>query len=202
MGSCHCSNQVSYMNLSIQAMVGRSGCSMTAGVSYGRREMDDPAEDSVAAPSAHSWRFGDDDLTFIVSRADIRRYALSVGAVAGIHHDVAAARRAGYRDLVGPAYFFQTIGTSLGRLAPAAALRPDGLLGDDDAEDRVVAGGSEVTLGAPICAGDEVHVTVSEDPPEIKQGSRARLTIRTIHRTYSVAGVVAAQEVYVRIGHG
>jgi hypothetical protein len=191
------------MNLSIQAVVGRFERSVTAGIRYGRREMDDPAKDNVTEASAHSWRFGgDDDLTFIVSRADIRRYALSVGAAAGIHHDVAAARQAGYRDIVGPAYFFQTIGTSLGRLVPAAALRPDGLIGEDDSEDRVVAGGSEVTLGAPICAGDEVQVTVSEDPPEIKQGSRARLTIRTMHRTYSVAGVVAAQEVYVRIGHG
>jgi acyl dehydratase len=139
--------------------------------------------------------------TFVVSRAEIRRFALSIGATDPVHHDVAAARAAGYRDLVAPGYFFQALGMSLGRLLPSEQLRADGLAGTDDLAGNVVAAGSTVTLGPPICAGDEVRVEVSEDPPEVKQGSRGRLTLHTINRRYVVDGSVAADEAYVRIGY-
>jgi acyl dehydratase len=140
------------------------------------------------------------DLAVTVSRAEIRRFALSIGATAAIHHDVDAAREAGYRDLVAPAYFFLTIGLSLGRLLPPDQLRADGLAGDDDMPGRVVAGGSEVVLGDPICAGDEVRVEVTESPPVPKQGSNGPLIVHTAHRVYSVNGVAAVTEAYIRIG--
>lgn len=135
-----------------------------------------------------------------VSRGEIRRYALAIGATNAIHHDVGAARAAGHRDLVGPAYFFQVIGQSLGRLLPAQALREDGLAATDDLDGNVVAAGSEVTLGRPICAGDEVEVEVSADPASVKQGSRGPLTIQVVHRRYRVQGDLAADEAYTRIG--
>jgi acyl dehydratase len=139
--------------------------------------------------------------TFVVSRAEIRRFALAVGATDPVHHDVGAARAAGHRDLVAPAYFFQVFGMSLGRLLPPGELRADGLAASDDLSGNVVAAGSTVTLGAPICAGDEVRVEVSEEPPEIKQGSRGPLTLHTINRRYLVDGSVAADEAYLRIGY-
>jgi hypothetical protein len=139
--------------------------------------------------------------TFVVSRSEIRRFALSIGATDPVHHDVTAARSAGYRDLVAPAYFFQVLGLSLGRLLPSAQLRADGLAGSDDLSGNVVAAGSTVTLGAPICAGDEVRVEVSDEPPLIKQGSRGQLTLHTINRRYVVDGSVAVDEAYVRIAH-
>lgn len=139
--------------------------------------------------------------TFVVSRAEIRRFALAIGAADPVHHDVVAARSAGHRDLVAPAYFFQALGLSLGRLLPPDELRPDGLAATDDLAGKVVAAGSTVTLGAPICAGDEVRVDVSEDPPETKQGSRGPLTLHTIHRRYVVDGSVAADEAYDRIAY-
>lgn len=141
------------------------------------------------------------DLTFVVSRSEVRRFALSIGALSPVHHDVEAARSAGYRDLVAPAYFFQTIGLSLGRLLPSTQLRADGLAGNDDLQGNVVAAGSTVKLGDPICAGDEVHVEVSDVPPVLKQGSRGPLTVHTINRTYRVNGGLAADETYVRIGY-
>jgi acyl dehydratase len=141
------------------------------------------------------------DLTVVVSRAEIRRFALSIGATAAIHHDVEAARRAGYRDLVAPAYFFLAIGLSLGRLLPPEQLRADGLAGNDDMPGRVVAGGSDVVLGEPICAGDEVHVEVTELAPVTKQGSSGPLTVHTANRVYSVNGVAAVTEAYIRIGY-
>jgi hypothetical protein len=138
---------------------------------------------------------------FVVSRAEIRRFALAIGATDPVHHDVDAARAAGHRDLVAPAYFFQTMGLSLGRLLPPDGLRADGLAATDDLSGNVVAAGSTVTLGEPICAGDEVRIEVSEDPPEVKQGSRGPLTLHTINRRYVVDGSVAADEAYVRIGY-
>jgi acyl dehydratase len=141
--------------------------------------------------------------SFAVSRADIRKFAVSIGAQSPIHHDVAAARDAGFRDLVAPAYFFLTLGMALGRILPVTALRTDGLPADDRLTSKVVAGGSQVALGEPICAGDEVEVRVSELQPEVKQGASGRLTIYTVHRTYTVGGVMCADESYIRIGkHG
>jgi acyl dehydratase len=139
--------------------------------------------------------------TFVVSRAEIRRFALAIGATDPVHHDVAAARASGHRDLVAPAYFFQALGLSLGRLLPADELRADGLAATDDLSGNVVAAGSTVTLGAPICAGDEVRVEVGEQPPRVKQGSRGPLTLHTITRRYVVGGSVAADEAYDRIAY-
>jgi acyl dehydratase len=139
--------------------------------------------------------------TFIVSRAEVRRFALSIGATDAVHHDVEAAHAAGYRDLVAPAYFFQSLGLSIGRLLPAAELRADGLAGDDNLAGNVVAAGSQVTFGEPICAGDEVQVEVSEQPPTVKQGSKGRLTLHTINRRYVVNESVAVDEAYLRIGN-
>jgi acyl dehydratase len=139
--------------------------------------------------------------TFVVSRAEIRRFALAVGATDPVHHDVEAARAAGHRDLVAPAYFFQVFGLSLGRLLPPGQLRADGLAASDGLSGNVVAAGSTVTLGPPICAGDEVRVEVSEQPPEIKQGSRGPLTLHTINRRYVVDGSLVADEAYLRIGY-
>jgi acyl dehydratase len=139
--------------------------------------------------------------SFVVSRAEVRRFALSIGATDPVHHDVAAARAAGYRDLVAPAYFFQALGLSIGRLLPVDKLRADGLADHDNLAGNVVAAGSQVTFGDPICAGDEVRVDVAEDPPTVKEGSKGRLTLHTIHRRYSVDGAVAADEAYLRIGY-
>jgi hypothetical protein len=138
---------------------------------------------------------------FVISRAEIRRFALSIGATAAAHHDVEAARAAGYRDLVAPPYFFQALGLSIGRLLPSDELRDDGLARDDGLSGNVVAAGSSVTLGEPICAGDEVSVEVRDDPPEVKAGSRGPLTLHTIRRTYVVNGSVVADEAYLRIGY-
>jgi hypothetical protein len=139
--------------------------------------------------------------TFVVSRAEIRRFALAIGATDPVHHDVDAARSAGHRDLVAPAYFFQVFGLSLGRQLPSDELRADGLAATDGLAGNVVAAGSTVTLGEPICAGDEVRIEVSEDPPETKQGSRGPLTLHTIHRRYVVGDSLAADEAYDRIAH-
>jgi acyl dehydratase len=141
------------------------------------------------------------DLTWTVSRSEVRRFALAIGATAPVHHDVEAARRAGYRDLLAPAYFFLTMGLSLGRLLPVQQLRADGLAAGDGLSGRVVAAGSDVVLGEPICAGDTVRVEVSELPPETKQGSNGPLTIHTINRTYLVNGRAAVSEAYIRIGY-
>ncbi len=142
-----------------------------------------------------------DDLTWTVSRSEVRRFALAIGATAAVHHDVEAARRAGYRDLLAPADFFLTMGMSLGRLLPVEQLRADGLAAVDGLPGRVVAAGSDVVLDEPICAGDTVRVEVSESPPETKQGSDGPLTIHTINRTYLVNDRAAAREAYIRIGY-
>jgi hypothetical protein len=142
-----------------------------------------------------------DDLVFTVSRSEIRRFALAVGASADIHHDVTAARRAGYRDLVAPPCFFTALGSAAGRMTSPEQLRADGLPPDDSLESQVVvAGGSDFEFASEICAGDTVWLTVREAPPEHKHGSTHDLTIFRTTRTYSVELQTVAVETYTRIG--
>ena len=95
----------------------------------------------------------------LVTRHEIRRFAFAVGATSAIHHDLAAARARGYPDLVAPAFFFTTLGLSLGRFLPPDQLREDGLARDDEVVGRVVAGDTTIEWSGAIVAGDEVRVS-------------------------------------------
>ena len=87
---------------------------------------------------------------FQVGREAIRDFAASVGARSPIHHDVEAARAAGYRDLVAPPTF-----------AVIPGQRTDAqFVADRDAGvdyTRVVHGEQRFTHHRPIVAGDELR---------------------------------------------
>ena len=87
---------------------------------------------------------------FAVGREHIRDFATAVGATDPVHHDVAAARAAGYADLVAPPTF-----------AVIPSQRADAqFVADPQAEvdySRVVHGEQRFTHHRPIVAGDEVR---------------------------------------------
>ena len=91
--------------------------------------------------------------SFEVEAGRIEQYADAVGEENPVYHDPAAARGAGFRDLVAPPMFCVVYsGPAIG---PAIMDPEVGInLG------AMVHGGQEFEWGEPVCAGDEITTTV------------------------------------------
>jgi acyl dehydratase len=93
-------------------------------------------------------------LVYAVGREKIREYAASVGETNPLHHDLEAARAAGYADLVAPPMFAVIYA---GRSVMPAIFDPE--VGINFA--MMVHGGQEFRWGAPVIAGDEIASTAT-----------------------------------------
>ncbi|MTD42811.1 MaoC family dehydratase [Conexibacter sp. W3-3-2] len=92
--------------------------------------------------------------TYAVGREKIREYALAVGETDPLHHDLEAARGAGYADLVAPPMFVAVYAAPA--LGPALF---DPEVGIDFA--HMVHAGQEFRWGPLVVAGDEIATTVT-----------------------------------------
>src|ERR1700733_3326260 len=93
-------------------------------------------------------------VTYAVGREKIREYASAVGETNPLHHDLEAARAAGYADLVAPPMFAVIYA---GRAVMPAVFDPE--VGINFA--MMVHGGQEFRWGAPVIAGDEIASTAT-----------------------------------------
>src|SRR4051794_41655833 len=100
--------------------------------------------------------------TYLVGREKIREFAASVAENAEICHDVAAARAAGYDDVVAPPMFAAVYSW---RAMGPAVLDPE--VGIDFS--RLVHGGQDFTWHAPVVAGDEI-TTEATFVEQVKRG--------------------------------
>lgn len=91
---------------------------------------------------------------YAVGREKIREYASAVGESDALHHDVAAARGAGYADVVAPPMF--AVVYAARSVAPALF---DPEVGIDFA--RMLHAGQEFVWGRMVVAGDEITTTAS-----------------------------------------
>lgn len=89
---------------------------------------------------------------YAVGREKVREYASAVGETNPLHHDLDAARRAGYPDLVAPPMFAVVYA---GRAVIPALFDPD--LAINFA--MLVHGAQEFRWGRPVVAGDEIATT-------------------------------------------
>jgi acyl dehydratase len=105
----------------------------------------------------------------------IGRYAMTIGAVDPSHYDPAAARAAGYADVVAPPNMLAAI-VEWGVGTPESELQPDGTphegevpLGDGL---RVMGAGEEMELVNPLTAGTEVvlETTLDAVTPKLTRG--------------------------------
>jgi acyl dehydratase len=93
-------------------------------------------------------------VSYQVGREKIREYANAVGETNPIHHDVEAARAAGYPDLVAPPMF------AVVYAAPSVAqalIHPD--VGLDFS--MMVHGSQEFRWGPVVIAGEEISTTTT-----------------------------------------
>jgi acyl dehydratase len=91
---------------------------------------------------------------YAVGREKIREYAAAVGETNPLHHDLEAARAAGYDDLVAPPMFAVVYA---GRAVAPGIFDPD--VGINFA--MMVHGAQEFRWGPVVVAGDEVTTTAS-----------------------------------------
>lgn len=91
---------------------------------------------------------------YLVGREKVREFARAVLSEAPMHHDVDAARAAGFADVVAPPTFAVVV--------QDATLQQ--LLADDEADvdfSRVVHGDQRFSYTRPIVAGDELTATLT-----------------------------------------
>jgi acyl dehydratase len=100
--------------------------------------------------------------TYLVGREKVREYAEAIGETSPLCHDPAAAKEAGYDDIVAPPMFAAVY--SWRAMAPAVT-DPD--VGIDFS--RMVHGGQEFTWHEPVVAGDEI-TTEAAFSNKVKQG--------------------------------
>jgi acyl dehydratase len=143
-----------------------------------------------------AWRAG----RHLATRESIRHFAVAIGAMAAIHHDVAKARARGFPDLVAPPFYFSVMGLSLGRILPSGQLRGDGRPLADELEGRAVAGEAEVEWLGNIFAGDEVEFEERFTGSYVVPGRSGPLHCYAYDRTYAVGTRVVVKERLVRIG--
>ena len=111
-----------------------------------------------------------------VGREKIREFASAVGANDPLHHDLEAAKAAGYPDLVAPPTFLAVLTM---RVLTDLVLDPD--LGVDYS--RVVHGDQRFVYQRPIVAGDEL-VVVNRIEEVMNRGGNDFLNIRQeVHTT-------------------
>lgn len=127
----------------------------------------------------------------------IGRYALTIGAADPAHYDAAAARSAGYADVVAPPNMLAAM-VEWGIGTPEAQLQPDGTpndgetpLGDGDLGLRVMGAGEEMELVNPAIAGTEVMLETTLEavtPKQTRSGTCVFVT--TVHTFVAAEGAV------------
>jgi acyl dehydratase len=93
-------------------------------------------------------------VTYAIGREKIREYAAAVGETNPLHHDLKAARTAGFADLVAPPMFAVVYA---GRSVGPAVIDPD--VGINLA--LMVHGSQEFRWGPLVIAGDEITTTTT-----------------------------------------
>lgn len=136
----------------------------------------------------------------LVSREDIRKFAVAIGAGGRHHHDIEAARARGYRDVVAPPYFFTVLGLSFGRIVPRSDLGESGLPVDDPlSARRLVAGECSVEWFGDIIAGDEIVVSERLADVVEKQGQSGSMELYHYERQYCRGVELLVRERFIRI---
>jgi hydroxyacyl-ACP dehydratase HTD2-like protein with hotdog domain len=140
---------------------------------------------------------------FTVTERDIAQFAHATEATDPIHFDRAAARAAGYDDIVAPALFPYVIRMQAYNLVDRGHLEPDGSPSADVPPlptRRAMAGETSIDLGDPIVAGDVITVEKRLLDLYEKEGRSGPLVFVqmefTFHNQY---GRLVAREQFTRI---
>jgi acyl dehydratase len=129
---------------------------------------------------------------YSVGREKVREFADAVGATHAHHHDVGAARAAGYRDVVAP----PTFAVVVAQRAEAQYIQ-DPAAGIDFA--RVVHADERFAYRQPIVAGDELTTVLHVDSLKQRAGITFVTTRCEIFVASDAGGAVRAGEPVVTV---
>lgn len=116
---------------------------------------------------------------FVVEEGKIAEFVRAVGATHPLFRDREAAVAAGLRGILAPPTF----------VAASAHWAPrDGGLSLGLDVKRVLAGGGEWQYFQPVCAGDELTVTMHVESVKEKQGSRGPMEIMRVRTDFERDG--------------
>ena len=126
----------------------------------------------------------------------IGRYAMTIGATDPVHYDPAAARSAGYADVVAPPNLLAAM-VEWGIGTPEDRLQPDGTPVDGDVPVggglglRVMGAGEEMELVNPVVAGTELvlETTLEAVTPKQTRGGTC-VFVTTLNTFRSADGAV------------
>jgi acyl dehydratase len=140
---------------------------------------------------------------FAVTGRDIAQFAHATEATDPIHFDRAAARAAGFDDVVAPALFPYVIRMQAYNLVDRAHLEPDGSPSADVPPlptRRAMAGETSIDLGDPIVAGDVITVEKHLLDLYEKEGRSGPLVFVQMEFTFhNQHGRLVAREQFTRI---
>lgn len=138
-----------------------------------------------------------------VDRKDIVRFAVATGNTRPEHLDPAAARAAGFADVVAPPMFYVCLRTSVFNLMPLEELHAEGTPRRDAPPvpfTQAMAGETVAELSKPFVAGDLVHASRRVASYEQKAGRSGQLTfVRFEYRYADAAAEPYAVEHFTRI---
>ena len=126
---------------------------------------------------------------YLVGREKVREFARAVFATSELHLDPAAARAAGYADVIAPPTFAVVV-----QEHALALLLADPEAGIDFA--RVVHGDQRFTFSRPIVAGDELTATLTVTSVK-SLGGHSMVTADTVIADATGAHVVTATSTLV-----
>lgn len=123
----------------------------------------------------------------IVDERMIRRYARAIGDSNPIYHDAAAARAAGYDNIVAPPNMLASIADWSAGL-PEEELTPDGIARSGDTGSlRVMGAGEEMELVRPVTAGVDLYNEETIERVDVKEGKSGTLVFVTAMHEFTDA---------------
>lgn len=140
---------------------------------------------------------------FLVTAREIQKYSHAIGETDPVHFEPAAARAAGYADVIAPALFPYVIRMHAANLAAREELEPDGSASADVPPlptKRAMAGEISLELGVPVVAGDVITVSKRLIDMYEKEGRSGPLVfVQHEFRFQNQRGEVVATEAFTRI---
>jgi acyl dehydratase len=138
-----------------------------------------------------------------VTRADIAKFALAIGARDPIHFDPEAARAQGHPDVVAPLGFYVAVRLQSQNLVPLDELNADGVspgLTPPSRASKIMAGDTRARFHRRIHAGDAITLTTTISGIREKRGRSGPFILVSYSLEYTdQGGEAVVSETYARV---
>ena len=159
--------------------------------------------ESLITPEARAWADrAYPDVDVAITARDIAKFAHATGETDPVFFDAAAARAAGYRDVVAPQMFYLLLRSEPYHLRSRSELERDGSASEDIpplAVTRAMAGETQLEFSGRFVAGDVVTCSKRLTDMTEKQGRSGALVLLHFEYRYVVEGETRVVERFTRI---